>query len=53
VGDGRCSGACSALPAQINADTIEAKLENGVLTIRVPKAQKAQRRKIEITSLAN
>jgi HSP20 family protein len=37
-----------ALPEQIDADKIEAKLDNGVLTVRVPKAQRAQRRNIEI-----
>jgi HSP20 family protein len=37
-----------ALPEQIDADKIEAKLDDGVLTVRVPKAQRAKRRSIEI-----
>jgi HSP20 family protein len=39
-----------ALPEQFNSENIEAKLTNGVLTVRVPKAQKAQRRQVEIKS---
>jgi HSP20 family protein len=39
-----------ALPEQIDADKIEAKLDQGVLTIRVPKAQQAKRRQIELKS---
>jgi HSP20 family molecular chaperone IbpA len=34
-----------ALPEQIHA-----KLDNGVLTVRVPKSQRAQRRNIEINA---
>ncbi|MGZ4402312.1 MAG: Hsp20/alpha crystallin family protein [Gaiellaceae bacterium] len=36
------------LPEQVDAEHIEAKLQDGVLSIRVPKAEKAVRRKIEI-----
>jgi HSP20 family protein len=36
------------LPEEIDAEHIEAKLHDGVLTIRAPKAQRAERRKIEI-----
>jgi HSP20 family protein len=39
-----------ALPEQVDADKIDAKLHEGVLTVRVPKAQRAERRKIEISS---
>jgi HSP20 family protein len=37
-----------ALPERIDAEKIEAHLDNGVLTIRVPKSQRAERRQIEI-----
>lgn len=39
-----------ALPEQIDADKIEAKLDQGVLTVKVPKSQQAKRRQIEIKS---
>jgi HSP20 family protein len=39
-----------ALPEQIDSDKIEAKLDQGVLTIRVPKSQRAQRRQIQVKS---
>lgn len=39
-----------ALPEQVDADSVEAKLTDGVLTLRVPKSQRAQRRKVEISS---
>jgi HSP20 family protein len=38
------------LPEQVDGDAIEAKLSDGVLTVRVPKSQRAQRRQIEIKS---
>lgn len=38
------------LPDQLDRDNIDATLEDGLLTVRAPKAQKAQRRQIEITS---
>jgi HSP20 family protein len=38
------------LPAAVDSDKIDAKLDNGVLTIRIPKAERAQRRKIEVKS---
>jgi HSP20 family protein len=38
------------LPNDVDADRIEANLKDGVLTVRVPKAERAQRRRIEITS---
>jgi HSP20 family protein len=38
------------LPEQVDASKIEASLEQGVLTIRVPKSERAQRQKIEIKS---
>jgi len=37
-----------ALPEQVDPDGIEAKLDEGVLTVRIPKAQQAQRRQVEI-----
>ena len=36
------------LPAQVDAGKVDANLDNGVLTVRVPKAERAQRRKVEI-----
>jgi HSP20 family protein len=36
------------LPDQLDADKVDATLEDGLLTVRVPKAQKAQRRQIDI-----
>jgi len=39
-----------SLPAQVDAETIEADLSDGVLTVRVPKSERAQRRQIEIKS---
>ena len=36
------------LPDQVSADGIDAKLDDGVLTVRLPKAEKAQRKQIEI-----
>ncbi len=40
------------LPADVNADKVEAKLEHGVLTIRLPKAEAAKPRKISVTTIA-
>lgn len=37
-----------SLPDRLDADKIEAKLEDGVLEVRVPKSEAAQRRRIEI-----
>ena len=36
------------LPADIDVDKVEATLENGVLTVRMPKSEKARPRKIEV-----
>jgi HSP20 family protein len=38
------------LPNQVDASKIEASLDHGVLTVRVPKSERAQRQKIEIKS---
>jgi HSP20 family protein len=38
------------LPSDVDGDKVDAKLDHGVLTVRVPKAERAQRRKIEVTS---
>jgi HSP20 family protein len=39
----------ATLPKDVDAGDITAALTNGVLTVRVPKAEKAQPRRIEIT----
>lgn len=39
------------LPAEVNAEGVEASLEGGVLTIRLPKAEAAKPRKIQVKSL--
>jgi HSP20 family protein len=38
------------LPDQVDADKIDANLEGGVLSVRVPKSERAQRRRIEVKS---
>lgn len=37
-----------ALPSQVDPEGVKAKFENGVLTIELPKAAEARRRRIEI-----
>jgi HSP20 family protein len=36
------------LPRDVDSENIEASFENGVLSVRVPKSEKARRRRIEI-----
>lgn len=36
------------LPSQVDPEKIEASLTGGVLTVRVPKSERAQRRQIEV-----
>ena len=38
------------LPGEINADRIEAKLENGILTVVIPKAEAAKPKQITVSS---
>lgn len=38
------------LPLEIDADRAEAKIKNGILTIRIPKANTAVTRKLKVTS---
>jgi HSP20 family protein len=38
------------LPDSVDAEKIDASLNDGVLTVRVPKSERARRRKIEIKS---
>jgi len=38
----------ATLPADADADKIDAQLADGILTVRLPKATKAQTRKIDI-----
>lgn len=37
------------LPGTVRAETISAELENGLLTVRLPKAEEARTRKIEVS----
>ena len=39
-----------SLPGHVEAEKIDAKLSDGVLTVRVPKSERAQRQKIEVKS---
>ena len=38
------------LPSHVDPKKIDAKLSDGVLTVRIPKAQQAQRQRIEVKS---
>jgi HSP20 family protein len=38
------------LPSEVNPEGVEAKLNDGVLTVRIPKAAGAKRRRIEVKS---
>jgi HSP20 family protein len=38
------------LPAAIDADSVEAKISEGVLTLRLPKAESARPKKIQVTA---
>jgi HSP20 family protein len=38
------------LPDQVDGDNIDANLSDGVLAVRVPKSERAQRRRIEVKS---
>jgi len=38
-----------ALPSGVNADACEADFENGVLTLKLPKAEEAKVKKVQIT----
>jgi HSP20 family protein len=38
------------LPADVSSEKVDARLDDGVLTVRIPKAEKQQRRKIEVKS---
>ncbi|HEY0450483.1 Hsp20/alpha crystallin family protein [Actinophytocola sp.] len=40
----------TSLPRDVDADNIEANLSDGVLTLRIPKAEAAKPRKIEVRS---
>lgn len=40
------------LPAEVKPDEITASFDNGVLTITVPRAQKAQPKRIPVTAQA-
>jgi HSP20 family protein len=39
-----------SLPAAVNKDKVEARYENGILTIRLPKVEKAKSRKVAVTA---
>jgi HSP20 family protein len=38
------------LPAEVDAEKVSAHLDEGVLTVRVPKPEQAKPRRIEISS---
>jgi HSP20 family protein len=38
------------LPSHVDSKKIDAKLHDGVLTVRIPKAEQAQRQRIEVKS---
>jgi HSP20 family protein len=38
------------LPDVVDGDNVDAKLEDGVLRVRLPKSERAQRRRIEVNS---
>jgi HSP20 family protein len=38
------------LPDQVDPENVEAQLKDGVLTVRAPKSQRAQRRRVEVKS---
>jgi HSP20 family protein len=38
------------LPDEVDPEKVDAKLNDGVLTVRIPKSQQAQRRKINVKS---
>lgn len=38
------------LPGELDPEGVDAKLNDGVLTVRIPKAQRMQRRRIEVKS---
>jgi len=40
----------TTLPAAVESEAITASLQEGVLTVKVPKAAKAKRRRVEITA---
>lgn len=42
-----------SLPQNVNSDAIEASFENGVLEIALPKEEKSQTKKIQISGLKN
>ena len=39
-----------SLPSHVDPEKVEAGLDNGILKVTVPKSERAQRRRIEITS---
>jgi HSP20 family protein len=41
------------LPGEVDADGIDASLDDGVLTVRVPKPERTQPRRVEVGSSAN
>jgi HSP20 family protein len=39
----------ASLPSDVDADNVEASMQEGILTLRIPKAREGQSRRIEIT----
>lgn len=38
------------LPVDADPENVEAKLDDGILTIRIPKAERSRARNVEVTS---
>ena len=45
---GRLARRMSYLPGDVNADSVNAQLSDGVLTVTIPKSEEAKPRQIEI-----
>jgi HSP20 family protein len=41
------------LPGEVDADKVDASLDDGVLTLRIPKAEKARPKRIQVGSASS